>query len=51
MSHEPDFPTLFQRAAELVDKSLRGTKLGDIPVEQPNKFEFEIISRRLGRSV
>jgi putative ABC transport system substrate-binding protein len=33
---------LFRRAAELVDKILRGTKPGDIPVEQRTKFDFVI---------
>ena len=40
MSYGPNFPDLFRRAAELVDKILRGTKPDDIPVEQPTKFEF-----------
>ena len=41
MSYGADF-SAFQRAAELVDKILRGTKPSDIPVEQPTKFEFVI---------
>ena len=37
MSYGPDFPALFRRAAEIVDKILRGTKAGDIPVDnRPN---------------
>ena len=42
MSYGPNYPVLFRRAAELVDKVLRGTKPADIPVEQPTKFELVI---------
>jgi putative tryptophan/tyrosine transport system substrate-binding protein len=42
MSYGPNFSDQFRRAAELVDKILRGTKPGDIPVEQPTKFYLVI---------
>jgi putative tryptophan/tyrosine transport system substrate-binding protein len=42
MSYGPNFPALFRRTAEYVDKILRGTKPGDMPVEQPTKFELTI---------
>jgi putative tryptophan/tyrosine transport system substrate-binding protein len=42
MSYGPNFPALFRRAAELVDKILRGTKPAAIPVEQPTKFDLVI---------
>jgi ABC-type uncharacterized transport system substrate-binding protein len=40
MSYGPNFPAVFIRVAETVDKILRGAKAGDIPVEQPTKFDF-----------
>ncbi|MGB8589557.1 MAG: ABC transporter substrate-binding protein [Pseudolabrys sp.] len=42
MSCGPSWPHLFRRAAEYVDKILRGAKPGNIPVEQPTKFELVI---------
>jgi putative tryptophan/tyrosine transport system substrate-binding protein len=42
MSYGPNFAELFRGAADMVDKILRGTKPGEIPVEQPTKFEFVI---------
>ena len=42
MSYGPNYPAQFHRAAELVDKILRGTKPGDIPVEQPTKFDLVV---------
>ena len=42
MSYGANLPDLFRRAAEFIDKILRGVKPGDIPVEQPTKFDFII---------
>jgi ABC-type uncharacterized transport system substrate-binding protein len=42
VSYGPNIPDLFRRAAELVDKILRGTNPADIPVEQPTKFDLVI---------
>src|SRR5262245_48255143 len=42
LSYGPNYPDMFRRTADLVDKILRGTKPGDIPVEQPTKFEFVV---------
>jgi putative ABC transport system substrate-binding protein len=42
MSYGPNFPDLYRRAAEFVDKILRGTKPADLPVEQPTRFDLVI---------
>jgi putative ABC transport system substrate-binding protein len=42
ISYAANFPDLFRRAADYVDKILRGRKPADIPVEQPTKFELVI---------
>jgi putative ABC transport system substrate-binding protein len=42
ISYGPDYSDLFRRAGDYIDRILRGTKPGDIPVEQPTKFELTI---------
>ena len=42
MSYGPNWPSIWRRAAEFVDKILRGAKPADIPVEQPTTFELVI---------
>ena len=54
MSYGVNVPDLFRRSAEYVDKILRGTNPGDLPVEQPSKFEFVVnlsVAKALGLTV
>jgi putative ABC transport system substrate-binding protein len=54
ISYGPNIPEMYRRAADLVDKILRGTKPADIPIEQPTKFELVInlsTARAVGLSI
>ena len=54
MSYGPDNTDLWRRAADFVDKILKGTKPADIPIDQPKKFELVIhltTAKQIGLSI
>jgi len=54
ISYGPNLPDQWQRAADYIDKILRGAKPADLPVEQPTKFDLVvnlITAKALGLTV
>jgi putative ABC transport system substrate-binding protein len=50
LSYGVNFPAIFRRAAEYVDRIAKGVKTADLPIEQPTKFEL-VLNLKTAKSI
>jgi putative ABC transport system substrate-binding protein len=50
LSYGPDYAATFRRAAEIAVQILNGAKPGDLPMEQPTKFEF-VVNLKIAKAI